>query len=356
MSGPPVAGGMLLAVDGGASKTDVWLVDADGTVLGTSRGGGSNHQFCGLEAAMDALGSAIGAAVDDAGLVVGPRLVADTGVYCMAGVDLAVDEERFGDAIGSRGWTRVDHVHNDSLAVLRAGVRSGWGVGLVCGSGINCVGLAPDGSVVRFPSLGELSGDFAAGGSWLGVRTLGLALRSRDGRGAPTELAQLVPAHFHLADPEAVLTAVYTGEIAYGRLFELAQICVDAAAAGDRVAVGAVGILADEVVTMVTATVARMGMNAAEVEVVLGRGLFDSGHPAFAERIATGVRRAVPHVRFRRLTSPPVVGAALLALDAVGASVQAEARLRSSAPSGGPGRDGRLPPSDRIRRDETGPR
>ncbi len=336
MSGPPVADRVLLAVDGGASKTDVWLVDADGTVLGTSRGDGSNHQFSGMEGAMDALGSAIGVAVGDAGLVVGPGAVADTGVYCMAGVDLTVDEQRLGDAIAARGWSRVDHVRNDSLAVLRAGVTSGWGVGVVCGSGINCVGLAPDGSVVRFPSLGELSGDFAAGGSWLGVRSLGLALRSRDGRGAPTALAQLVPAHFRLADPEAVLTAVYTGEIAYGRLFELAQICVDAAAAGDRVAASAVGVLADEVVTMITATVARLGMDAEEVEVVLGGGLFDSGHPAFAEQITAGVRHAVPNARFRRLTSPPVVGAALLALDAVGASAQAEARLRSSVPEGRP--------------------
>ena len=46
----------VLAVDGGASKTDVWLVAGDGTLLGTARGAGSNHQFFGLDGAMDNLG------------------------------------------------------------------------------------------------------------------------------------------------------------------------------------------------------------------------------------------------------------------------------------------------------------
>jgi N-acetylglucosamine kinase-like BadF-type ATPase len=203
-----VSGGApVLAVDGGASKTDVWIVAADGSILGTAQGGGSNHQFSGLDGAMDALGSAIGSALDAAGLDPGARPAVATGVYCLAGVDLPVDEERLCGAIRARGWSTLDLVRNDTVAVLRAGARSGWGVGVVCGSGLNCVGLGPEGSIERFPSLAELSGDFTPGGSWLGVRALGLALRSRDGRGGPTALARLVPAHFGLPDPEAVLSA-----------------------------------------------------------------------------------------------------------------------------------------------------
>ncbi|HEY5097453.1 MAG TPA: BadF/BadG/BcrA/BcrD ATPase family protein [Acidimicrobiales bacterium] len=324
---------LILAVDGGASKTDVWLVGTDGVVVGTARGAGSNHQLSGLDAAMDSLGSTIEAALDQAGLGGGETPVVGTGVYCLAGVDLPVDESRLTDAVVSRGWTTESTVLNDSLAVLRAGVRSGWGVGVVCGSGLNCVGLGPDGSVVRFPSLGELSGDLAAGGSWLGVRTLGLALRSRDGRGGPTALVDAVPAHFGLRDPEAVLTAVYTGEIGYGRLFELARVCVQAAAAGDATAADAVGILVDEVVAMVTATSRRLGVADDEVEVVLGGGLFDSEHPAFGARVEAEVRGATPRAVFRRLDAPPVLGAALLGLDAVATDDRAEVRLRAEGPA-----------------------
>ena len=110
------------------------------------------------------------------------------------------------------------------------------------------------------------------------MRALGLALRSRDGRGGPTALAGLVPAHFDLPDPEAVLTAVYTGELEYGRLFELARVCLDAAGGGDAPAIEAVTLLADEVAAMITAMVGRLGVEGEDVEVVLGGGVFDSGY------------------------------------------------------------------------------
>jgi len=324
----------VVAVDGGASKTDVWVVAADGTLLGTARGGGSNHQLCGLDGALEVLAATIAAALEDAGASAAER--PGTGVYCLAGVDLDGDEVRLGEAIASRGWTTTDIVRNDSLAILRAGARAGWGVAVVCGSGINCVGLGPDGSIVRFPSLGELSGDFAAGGSWLGVRALGLALRSRDGRGRPTLLADRVPAHFGLDDPEAVLAAVYTGTLPYGRLVELARVCLETAAEGDEVADSAVTFLADEVVTLVRATLRRLGVSGQATEVVLGGGLFDSVHPGFARAVETSVRAFAPRVEFRRLSGPPVLGAALLGLDAVDAPDDAGRRLREMAPGAGP--------------------
>ncbi len=331
MSGGPSAEQLVLAVDGGASKTDVWVVATDGSVRGTARGGGSNHQFFGLDGAMDVLGATVVEALGNAGIADPAGTAPALGVYCMAGVDLEVDEERLAEAIGSRGWSTTNLVRNDSLAVLRAGVESGWGVGVVCGSGLNCIGLGPDGAVVRFPSLGELSGDFAAGGSWLGVRALGLALRSRDGRGGPTSLTRLVPAHFGLADPESLLAAVYTGQVGYGRLFELAQVCLEAADGGDAVASDAAGFLADEAVAMVRGAVQRLGVADRDVEVVLGGGLFASTYTGFTARIEAGVREGAPAAVFRRLQAPPVLGAALLGLDAVGASPGALHRLRSSA-------------------------
>jgi len=329
-------GPLVLAVDGGASKTDVWVVGADGSLLGTVRGGGSNHQFFGLDGAMDTLDQLIGDALASAGVDRGSPItaatVAITGVYCLAGVDLPVDEERLGQAIRTRGWSSVDLLRNDTLAVLRSGSRSGWGVGVVCGSGLNCVGLGPDGTVERFPSLAELSGDFTPGGSWLGVRALGLALRSRDGRGAPTTLADRVPAHFGLADPEAVLSAVYTGSLEYGRLFELARVCLEAAADGDTPATDAAGLLADEVATMVTAIIVRLGVTEDDVEVVLGGGVFDSSYAGFSQRVHQRVLAVAPGARFRRLDAAPVLGAALLGLDAIGADPGAGDRLRSVAP------------------------
>ena len=317
----------MLAVDGGASKTDVLLVDRKGAVLGRGRGGASNHQMVGLEAALDNLDRAIAAALADGGRPAGVPVCA-TGVYCLAGIDLAVDEERVGGAVTARGWTSGTEVLNDTFAIMRAGVTSGWGIGVVCGTGLNCVGMGPDGTTVRFPSLGELSGDFTPGGAWLGVRGLGLALRAGDGRGEPTVLERAVPALFGLDHPLAVLEAAYCGALPYARLPEIARVVLEAASAGDGPARGAVGLLVDEVVTMITAAVRRLGVGAAPVEVVAGGGIFENAD--FARRVIDGTHRDVPSAVLRPLEAPPVLGAALLGLDTVAAGPEAEANLRAA--------------------------
>ena len=201
---------------------------------------------------------------------------------------------------------------------------------MVCGAGINCAGLGPDGTTVRFPSLGELSGDFAHGGGWLGVRALGLALRDADGRGPATELRTRVPAHFGMDQPTQVLEAVYLGELAYGRLFELAEVALGAAADGDAPARRAVDQLADEVVALVGATVRRLGVADTDVEVVLGGGVFGTRDTGFRRRVEDGVRAVAPAAQLRTLDGPPVLGAALAGLDVLGHSPGAEQRLRGA--------------------------
>ena len=195
---------------------------------------------------------------------------------------------------------------------------------------MNCAAVGPDGRSVRFPALAELSGDFAPGGAWLGVRALGLALRARDGRGVATALSELVPTHLGEPDAEAVLTGIYTGAIPYARLFELARVLLDAAADGDALAREAADTLADEVAAFVRAAVVRLGLQAEAVEVVLGGGIFDTRDMAFHERVAVGVREAAPRAQLVRLSAPPVLGAALIGLDAIGAPPSALAALRQA--------------------------
>jgi N-acetylglucosamine kinase-like BadF-type ATPase len=320
----------VLALDGGSTKTDAVLVAGDGTVLGRSRVGPSNHQLVGVDGALDALGAAIAAVTEDAGISDPPFPLCDLGVYCLAGLDLPVDEEHLAPAIALRGWTGTDLLRNDTFAVSRAGTTAAWGIGVVCGTGLNCAGLGPDGASVRFPALAELSGDFAPGGSWLGVRALGLALRATDGRGAPSLLSARVPAHFDQPDAEAVLTGIYTGAIGYARLFELARVLLEAAADGDAPSRDAANTLADEVVTFAGAAITRLGVADQEVEVVLGGGIFDTDDAGFQRRVEEGILAVAPRALLRRLGAPPVLGAALIGLDALGADAAAKARVRAA--------------------------
>ena len=185
---------------------------------------------------------------------------------------------------------------------------------------MNCAAVGPDGRTVRFPALAELSGDFAPGGSWLGVRALGLALRAGDGRGGAT-IAQRTGAGAprRSPTPRRCSRGIYTGTIPYARLFELARVLLDAAADGDALAREAADILADEVAAFVRAAVVRLDLQDEAVEVVLGGGVFDTTDTAFHDRVAAGIHAVAPRAVLVRLDAPPVLGAALIGLDAIGA-------------------------------------
>ena len=120
----------------------------------------------------------------------------------VAGADLPVEEEALAAAFAAdaAGPSTVE-VGNDTFALLRAGASRPWGVAVVCGAGINCAGIGPDGTPRRFPALGRLTGDWG-GGHHLGEEALWHAVRAEDGRGPQTALATAVPAYFGRATAE----------------------------------------------------------------------------------------------------------------------------------------------------------
>jgi N-acetylglucosamine kinase-like BadF-type ATPase len=319
----------VLAVDGGNSKTDVALVGPAGDVLGAARGPGSCHHHLGLPAAMETLETLVVAACRDAGLPAGGRPLAEVGVWCLAGLDLPADDEALGPAVAGRRWAREVVLHNDVFAVLRAGTERPWGVGVVVGAGMNCVGVAPDGREVRFPAIGELSGDWG-GGRDLGVAAVGAALRGEDGRGPTTTLTRRVPAWFGLPSALAVVEALFLGRIDRRRVPELVPLVRAAAAPGDPVSARFVDRQVDEVVAMAGAAIRRLDLTAGDVDVVLGGGLFHRDAPALVGRIGAALGRIAPAARLTQVTAPPVVGAALLGLDRLAAPPGAAERLRAN--------------------------
>lgn len=319
----------VLAVDGGNSKTDLALVATDGTLVAAVRGPGSSHQRLGLTGAVRALREGVATLYAAAGAERGQRL-AQLGVFCLAGVDLPVDDGRIGAALRAERLTENLVLHNDTRAVLWAGSPARWGVAVGAGTGLNCVGVAPDGQEVRFPALGLISGDWVAGGRWLGVRALGQAVRAQDGRGPRTALEHAVPAYYGLPDPMAVAEAVYTGRIEERQLLQLAPTVFSAAAGGDAVARALLDELGQEVVTYITATVRRLDLADLAVPVILGGGLFRSGEAGFVDRIRTGVLAVAPRAGLRVLAAPPVLGAALLGLTRLGSGPAAGDRLAAA--------------------------
>ena len=319
----------ILAVDGGGSKMDAVLLRRDGTVLGAARIPVGYPGVSGGEAHMTQVVDAVVAACADASVSLERFPIADLGVYCLAGADLPVDDRRIAGWLRSRRLTAKDIVRNDTFAVLRAGTDRTWGVGVVCGYGTNCSGVSPDGRIVRFPAVGPISGDWG-GGAEVGGAGLWHAIRDEDGRGGRTTLRRLVPEHFGLKRPKHVLEALYLGRIDDARIAELAPVVFWAATEGDEIARSIVDQQADEVVTLAGTAIKRLRMTALDVDVVLGGGIFRNHDGAFFARIDEGLRAVAPAARTNVLTEPPVLGAALMGLDRLGAGPAAHRRLRRS--------------------------
>lgn len=319
----------LLAVDGGGSKVDAALLDRTGRVLGAARVGDPKWLETGDELHMDSIREAVSAACIDAGCDAEVRPVARLGVYCLAGADLPVDDRRILRGLARRGFTQEDVLRNDTFAVLRAGTERDWGVGVVCGFGSNCTGVAPDGRIHRLPAIGGISGDWG-GGIQIGETALWHAIRARDGRGGRTSLTRLVPEHFGLRSPRQVMELLYLGRMDGERLAELAPVVFRAAGAGDEIARGIVDRQADEVVAMAGAAIRKLRMTGLDVDVVLGGGIFRNRFDPFFDRIGDGLRAVAPSVRITVLETPPIVGAVMLGLDRLGTSRGAKGRARAA--------------------------
>jgi N-acetylglucosamine kinase-like BadF-type ATPase len=322
--------GLILGVDGGNTKTDLVAATLEGEPIARVRGGGSNsHGAAGAEGTIAVI----------AGLVERARieLPVEYGVFFLCGADVPSDVAELRAALEARAWAQRLTVDNDTWALLRAGSDAPDVVAVVCGAGINCVGRNARGETARYPALGWETGDWG-GGEPLGREAVFEAARAEDGRGDPTELVDVVRSHFGFDSVQALGEAVHYRRVAAARVGELAPAIV-AAAEQDAVARRLVGRLANEVALMAWKALRDLGLLGAPVDVVLGGGMLRPGRGALHDGVVARLGDLAPHARAVVARDPPVLGAALAALEAAGAPVEAAARLREAFRSG-PSPDG----------------
>ena len=310
--------GVIVALDGGGTKTDVVAATLTGAVVSRRRMGSAMPHQIGVDASVARVADWVARAAGDA-------QVAAVGVY-LSGLDLPREVRTYRAALAGLAWPGELLVDNDVFALLRAGTEELDAVAVVCGTGINAVGRRADGASVRFPALGSISGDWG-GGDGLGHEALWHAARAEDGRGAPTDLVAAVCAEFEVASILELITQLHFDERDTAELSRLAPAVFDAADAGDMVAGGLVDRLADEVVIMAGTCLRRLDLLNATVPVVLGGGILQAQPPRLLARIAAGLEAVAPDVRLVPLAAPPILGAVQLTLEAAGATSDAVARV-----------------------------
>ncbi|MFI7538100.1 N-acetylglucosamine kinase [Streptosporangium sp. NPDC049376] len=314
----------VLAVDGGNSKTDVALVAEDGSVLGTGRGGPFQPQISGVDTAVDAIAEAVRAML---GPDAAPPFAGHVAAY-VAGADLPAEEEILRAEILARGYGEDVVVGNDTFALLRAGASGPAGVAVVCGAGVNAAAVSPTGEVARYPALGKLTGDWG-GGFGLGEEALWSAIRAEDGRGPETALREAVREHFGTRTVEEACLDIHFGRTPIDRLHELVPVLMTVASSGDEIARSLVTRMAEEVTVLAVVALRRLGLLETPMEVVLGGGVLTARDPLLNGLIEERFAERAPQAKLIVADAPPIMGAALLGLDAFGATEEAKAALRA---------------------------
>lgn len=274
----------------------------------------------------------IGDLVEHIVALIGARSIVRICIY-LSGLDLPAEINAFSAALAAKRWSRpagsrAPVTENDLFALLRAGTSAPNAIAAVCGTGINALGVRADGRTARFPALGTISGDWG-GGSFLGERALWLAARSEDGRGPQTILEQLVPAAIGLGSVAAVTEAVHFNRIPESAISSLCPVLFQAARDGDTVAAATVDRQAEEIVLLIVSAIRRLNLLAEDIPVILGGGVLASNDTRLITGITAGLAAVAPRAGIHLLTTPPILGAGLLALESVDTPAEAVTRARA---------------------------
>lgn len=306
----------VLGVDAGASKTFALVAEETGGIRGFGRAGPGNHQTVGLEKAVSSIRSACIEALRQANV----QAPVEVGVFGLAGADLPEDFSLLTEAMERLGLAKTVRVENDAMVALRAGTSRSWGVVVICGTGFNAAGVAPDGRTFRFPGLGWISGDW--GGGWdIAQEAVRAVVRAWDGRGPQTLLTSLVLEFFGFNSVEAFISALYHRRIPEEKILEIVPLVFEAAWQGDAVAQNILIRLGKEVGIAAGTVIKRLGLEKSDVEVILAGGVFKGKGPLLLDTVVQAVHRVAPKARVVLPKYAPVVSAVLLALEALKGSL-----------------------------------
>ncbi len=314
---------VVLGLDGGGTKTHVVIADDGGALLGAATGGASNWEDVGLEGAASAIRAVALEALQASGL---ERDAISSSVLGLAGTDWPSDRERLGAIPLALGLGGSAEIVNDAFVALRAGANHPWGVAVVAGSGSVAAGRNAGNDEFRTLGLGSTLGDF---GSAFDIADEGVraVAEAHTGMGPQTALTDRYRAALGRSSVEDLLEHVSRDAPS---MSHLAGTVLEAADEGDGAA-RAIAEHAGSALGAAAGLVARkLRMQSETFEVVLAGGVLRAGSRTLELALKKELRRSAPHALPVRLEVPPVVGAALRALENVGETPGGTEHLRLS--------------------------
>lgn len=227
---------LILGVDGGGSKTLVWLADAgdeSDSPLGEGHAGPSNPLVAGWAAATANIDLAINRAFEAAGI---PRRAVASACFAVAGTGRAAERERLERWVRQRRIAQHVLVTHDALPVLASGTSAGIGLAVIAGTGSLAFGRNAGGATARAGGWGQRLGDV---GSGYAIARAGLSAvtRAHDGTGCSTLLTEAMLHELCVSTVMDLRELVASDRFDARRVAALAPLVMSAADSGDASAV-----------------------------------------------------------------------------------------------------------------------
>jgi N-acetylglucosamine kinase-like BadF-type ATPase len=299
---------LLLAIDGGGTKTQALVTDLEGKVLARGLGPSSNLQSVSMEQFERALTTAIDGALMQA-IGIGPAAHARNGriaaaCFGLAGVDTPEDVAEVASWVKQRAIAPRFVVVNDAELILAAGTPEGWGVALISGTGSICLGRTATGQTARVGGWGPLIGDEGSGYQ-VARRALHLATQTADGRADAPALLKAALRHWSLPDAEALMRRVHAPETTPADIAGLAAAVVDLSARGEASARRVVEEAAGDLAAQFRAVVRKLDL--ARPPLALAGGMLRAHLRSMLTGVLDGEAAGATYV------AEPVLGAVKLA-------------------------------------------
>lgn len=223
----PENGGLLLAVDGGGSKTRVFLGDQGGGILLQKDAASANPLYVSPAAFKDKLQPMLAAAAREA---------AERGQTVEGAALAGPMDKRLAARIIARVFGRIPvyEASEGEAALACHGLDSG--IAVIAGTGSSAFHVDISGASHGRGGYGPQFGDEGSG-YWIGREALAAAARDEDGRGPETGLTPRILEHFGAATLWDVhRLCAQTGHLHAPAMAALAPLVTAAAESGDPIA------------------------------------------------------------------------------------------------------------------------
>jgi glucosamine kinase len=298
---------LYLGVDGGGTRTTVWVSNAKARVLGRATAGPSNPVKVGLASAQREILAAARQALAQAR---GGALQA----VCLglAGADRAEVSRPLIAWLRKNLPARFHLVTTDAAIALEAALgddseKERPGIVVIAGTGSIACARDTQGRILRCGGWGAVFGDEGSGYD-LGRNAVRAALRAFDGRGPTTRLGEAITRALRLKS----IIQMPGRNAPSDEIAALAPVVIKTARAGDAVARQLVDDAGRDLAELALALLARLGPETKSPRVVCAGGLFRAS-AALRRSFALSLRESVPGARISLLRREPVEGALALA-------------------------------------------